>query len=203
MSVLGIALIFWTRTDKGLITMNEIDLSLAEDTIIGSELPRLLYADEDKAVFDCAGIYVYDFSSKKISHALDTLSFGEMYFSKGKDRDIRSGQFVLQNGDEIIISYNDYGNLNTDDLPKHYSYALSHQVLKEINIEEYEDQRFECQYLEYEDDLYAISTGMVANINDDEFVYLKHSEYKVSSIKIVYVNGMTETVYDVFYYGVK
>lgn len=199
--ILGITFLLMRSTRKGSVVINDINLNMVEDVIIGSELPKVLYADQNKIIFYNAGIYVYEFKNKEITHALDIISFIETQITNSEDFDIRSGQFVSEDGSHILIEYSDYSNVEKNDLPLYYSYSVDSKEIKEVSEEEFIDKKksvFECEYLEYEQELYSKSTGMIARINNEEYVYLKINGYNLSELQIVYVNGTQETVYNAF-----
>lgn len=50
----------------------------------------------------------------------------------------------------------------------------------------------------YEDELYQKSSGVIADIGEDEYVYLSFKDWKVSTIEAVYVKRAVETRYSVF-----
>ena len=53
-------------------------------------------------------------------------------------------------------------------------------------------------FLDYNDKLYEKSSGSIVNLSNNEYIYLTFSDWKVSTIKIVYNKNDKEIVYDVF-----
>lgn len=172
------------------VAINRVDLKKVDALMIGSETPKLLYADKDKVIFNCSGVYVYDIKSKMVSKSFDTLSLlSEMY--------TKLNCFVSQDGKQIIFGV----TKESEGVVARYGYSFEKDHVKEITRKEYEDYRekmFKCTYLDYNAELYQKSSGIIANISDTEYVYLTFQDWKVSTIKIVYVKDGKETYYSVF-----
>jgi hypothetical protein len=180
------------KTNKNEAIISEVDLKTVDDLIIGSDPPKLLYADKDKVIFNCRGVYVYDIKNKVITQSFDISSFMSGKYSK-----LLSECFSLQGGKQLVFGFFKVAG----SLVAAYSYSFENNLIKELTEKEYKDcleKRFECMYLNYNDELYQKSSGMVANISDNEYVYLTFQDWKVSTINIVYVNDDTETHYRVF-----
>ena len=169
--------------------IDEIDLNTINDLLIGSEPPKILHADKENVIFNSSGIFVYNMKDKALIH-----SFNISSFMAGVYLDC----FVLQDGEELIFtSIEDTGN----SAMAYYSYSFVNDTVKELTGKQYTDyleKRFICESLDYQDELYQKSSGKIANISDDEYVYLTFEDWKVSTIKIVYVNKGKETYFNVF-----
>lgn len=105
---------------------------------------------------------------------------------------------MLNDGNEMIITF---PNLDKGIFEAIYTYDVSNKTIEEISENEYDlkkDQIFQCEYLKYDDALYGKSTGMIANIDNQSYVYLRHTDFRVDSIQIVVKTGNSEVSYDVF-----
>jgi|GEM_PF-6588946 len=171
------------------VAISEVDLETVEDLMIGAEPPKLLYADRERVIFDCRGVYVYDISSKKLAKAFDTSSLV-------KDKRQKPGSFVTGDGKYIIFGASGEGSSSW------YAYSFKKDIVKALTEEEYKsysERRFICTRLKtYADELYQKSSGIIANISGDEYIYLTFRDWKVSTIEVVYVKGAAETRYSVF-----
>lgn len=74
--------------DNELI-ITQVEYDNLQNQIIGSEMPRIIYADNEKVVFDSGGIYIYDLINQKISSSLDIWSFKERYLTEVTYDDVR------------------------------------------------------------------------------------------------------------------
>lgn len=171
------------------VAISQVDLKSVEGLMIGSEPPRLLYADREMTVFDCRGIYVYDRNTKKLAQSFDTSSLVQ-----GKQQKLSS--FVTEDGNYIIFGVSGEGSSSW------YIYSFKDDIVKTLPQEEYEsyhEKMFICTRLTaYEDELYQKSSGVIADIGEDEYVYLSFKDWKVSTIEAVYVKRTVETRYSVF-----
>ncbi len=171
------------------VAISQVDLKAVEGLMIGSEPPRLLYADRGMTVFDCRGIYVYDRNSKKLAQSIDTSSLVQ-----GKQQKLSS--FVTEDGKYMIFGVSGEGSSSW------YVYSFKDDTVKTLTQEEYEsyhEKMFICTRLTaYEDELYQKSSGVIAHIGEDEYVYLSFKDWKVSTIEVVYVKRAVETRYSVF-----
>lgn len=66
---IGIIVIY--SFNKSKIEMNELEYSGIQNQIIGSELPRIIFADEENVIFDSGGIFIYNMVNQKITKSLD------------------------------------------------------------------------------------------------------------------------------------
>lgn len=171
------------------VAIGQVDLKSVEGLMIGAEPPQLLYADRGMTVFDCRGIYVYDRNRKKLAKSFDTSSLVQ-----GKQQKLSS--FVTEDGNYIVFGVSGEGSSSW------YIYSFKDDIVKTLTQEEYEsyhEKMFICTRLTaYEDELYQKSSGVIADIGEDEYVYLSFKDWKVSTIEAVYVKRTVETRYSVF-----
>jgi len=190
-----IAIIIYNKSKKSNINeiiISEVDLKNIDELMIGSEPPKLLYADKEKVIFDCSGVYVYDMKNQALTKSFDISStMSKMYGKRIWNC------FVSQDGKQIFFN----SSKDTTNLSARYCYSFENDLVKEIAEKEYTDNRknaFECTYLDYKDELYEKASGSIVNISDNEYVYLTFQDWKVSTIEIVYVYDGKETYYSVF-----
>ncbi len=166
--------------------INPIDLKNINELFIGAEPPRLIYADKDKVIFQSSGVYVYDLNNQGLDKSFDIDSKLD-----------RVGCFVTKDGQEIIFAgINKFNKQET-----RYSFSFSKKIVREIDESEYKEytkNRFECTLLDYKDKLYEKSSGSIVNLSNNEYIYLTFSDWKVSTIRIVYIKNDKEIVYGVF-----
>lgn len=171
------------------LTIHPVSINYIENQIIGAELPRLLFANENKVIFENgANIFHYDLIQQKMTLSLDIIDFTEEYFSDEQLKYIRPWAFITKSGNEIILTF--------EPSRKYYTYNISNKVIKEISRKDYEAKRPNV-YI-YDNELYSKSTGRICRINDKRFVYLTHDNYKVNSIKIILVDDDIKIVYNAF-----
>ncbi len=178
------------KANKNEVVISQVDLKTVDDLRIGSEPPKLIYADKEKVIFNCGGVFVYDMKNKIVTKSFDLSSLlTEKY--------MKFGCFVSQDGKQISFGV----TKEPEGLVARYSYSFKNDLVKELTEKEYRDNRekmFNCTNLDYNDKLYQKSTGMIVNISDNEYVYLTFQEWVVSTIKIVHVKDGKETYYSVF-----
>lgn len=175
------------------VTMNEVNLEDLDELIIGSEPPKLLYADKDKVIFDCNGVFVYDMKAKMISQSFDVLSI-----DSDKNEKRKWNSFVSQDGKLIIFMI---GKSANNDLVDRYCYSIENDKVTEIDEKEYlkyQNSAFEWKEIDYNDDLYEKTSGRIVPISDNEYVYLTFHDWLVSTIQVVYVKDNKETYYSIF-----
>lgn len=173
------------------IIIKEVNLKKIDDLMIGAEPPKLLYADKERVIFECGGVYVYDTKNKVILKSFDTSSI-----TGGKHHN-KVSCFVTQDGNQIVFGV----VKETEGLVLRYACSLEGDSVKELTDEEYKDCRtkaFKCTNIDYNDKLYQKSYGRIAYISKKEYVYLTFKDWKVSTITAVYVNDNTETSYSIF-----
>ena len=177
------------KANENEIVINQVDLKTVDDLRIGSEPPKLIYADKEKVILNCCGVYVYDMKSKIVTKSFDLSSLlTEKY--------MKFGCFVSQDGKQIIFGV----TKEPEGLVARYGYSFENDLVKELTEKEYRDYRekmFNCTDLDYNDKLYQKSTGRIINISDNEYVYLTFQDW-VSTIKIVHVKDGKETYYSLF-----
>ena len=187
-----------SNNHKEDIVIAEIDYTNPETSIIGSEFPRILYADNRKVIFDSRSIYIYDLIDEDIDTSLDLISFQNEVFGEKEKHNIRSWTFSTVDGNELIIVFTD---IDDGSLKAVYSYDLFTNSVKEMSTMAYEEKRenmFLCEELKFDDELYnTASSGTVARVDENSFIYLKLSG-DLSSIQVVYRTGDSESVYPVF-----
>ena len=171
------------------VSISEVDMKTVDALIIGAEPPQLLYADEEKVIFDCQGVYVYDMKNKTIAKSFDTISLGP-------DKHTKLNAFVTQDGKHIVFGF------SKGIAGVWYDYSFKDDFVKKLNEDEYKsfkEKTFICTRLkDYDDELYQKSSGMIVNISDNEYIYLTFKDWKVSTIKVVYVKDGKETEFSVF-----
>jgi hypothetical protein len=171
------------------VAISEIDMKTVDDLMIGSDPPKLLYADKEKVIFDCLGVYVYDMKNKVLAKSFDTSSLVP-------DKHTKLSSFVTKDGKYIIFGF------SKGISGVWYGYSFKDDLVKELTEDEYKSYRekmFICTRLkDYEDELYQKSSGTIVKISDNEYVYLTFKNWKLSTIQVVYVNGVDETRYSVF-----
>ncbi|GKX31332.1 hypothetical protein SH1V18_38120 [Vallitalea longa] len=196
--ILFISIVFILNNQHNKLTINQIDSNDLKNQMIGSELPRLLFSDENKVIFESGGIYIYDLIDKNVTLSLDIISFKNKYFSDKTFKDIKPWAYATKDGNEILLTFINYAS---EPFEKYYSFNVPDKVIKEISVEAFEAKKaniFLCEYLDDNNEFYSKSTSMISRIDDKRFVYLTYDNYKVNSIKIVLVNNNKPTIYNVF-----
>ncbi len=186
-SILCACILLYITRDNQIIVMDSVNLD--ESILIGSQMPELLYADEEKVIFHSCGIFTYDIENQVITTSLDVWSFGQNLIPDSEEKFIYPWQFVTKTGDEIIIVYYDepYSQgmfLNA------YSFSTKNMILKEISQDIYNEKRkeiYECISLDYNDERYHNSTGKIASINETDYIYLSLILGEPEHINIVHV----------------
>lgn len=181
------------KSNPNVVFMDEVNLENIKELIIGSEPPKLLYADTEKIIFNCNGVYVYDMKDKILTRSFDPLSIDSSLHGKEK-----WNSFVSQDGQYIIFHI---GMGNSNGSVGSFSYSFEDDLITKISENDYMDYRnnmFECSYLEYKDDLYEKASGRIVYLSDKEYVYLTFYDWKVSTIQVVYVKDSVETKLNVF-----
>lgn len=193
--ILSLVIIIFTQyiSTNDKVTMKEVNLEDLNELIIGSEPPKLLYADKDKVIFDCYGVFVYDMKAKMISQSFDVLSI-----DSDKNEKRKWNSFVSQDGKHIIFRI---GKSANNDFVDWYCYSFEDDLVTEIDEKEYLNYRnsaFEWTDLDYNVELYEKSSGRIVPISDSEYVYLTFQDWLVSTIQVVYVKDNKETYYRIF-----
>ncbi|MCT4544575.1 MAG: hypothetical protein N4A63_13610 [Vallitalea sp.] len=198
--ILTVLIVWIINIQQSKLTINQVNRDYIENQIIGSELPRIRFANKNKVIFENGGnIFLYDLIEQKMTLSLDIISFQDQYFSDEKSKDIRPWTYVTKNANEIIVTFNNYDFEPFDE--KFYSFNISDKVITEISTKDFEAKKtniFTCEYLKPDNKLYNKSTGKISRIDDKRFVYLAHDNYKVNSIKIILVDDNKKTTYNVF-----
>ncbi len=171
------------------VSISEVNMKAVDDLIIGDEPPKLLYADKEKVIFDCQGVYVYDMQNKILAKSFDTASLVP-------DKHTRLNAFVTKDGKHIVFGF------SKGISGVWYGYSFKDDYVEKITEEEYksfkEKMFVSTRLQDYDNELYQKSSGIIVNISDNEYVYLTFKDWKVSTIKIVYVKDGKETEYSVF-----
>ena len=176
------------KEEKEII--ESVNLETIDERIIGSEPPKLLYADSKKVIFDCCGVYVYDIENQKLMKSFDVQ--GVVSNKHG-----RWSCFVSEDGKQILFHIEN----EKESSYLYYCYYFDSDQLKKISKKEYTNYRqnaFECTYLDYNDELYQQSSGTIVKISPNEYVYLTFEDWLLSTIKIVDVMDGRKTYYKVF-----
>lgn len=182
-----------SKANKNEVVISEVDLKTVDNLMIGDVPPNIIFADKDRVIFDCSGVYVYDLKSKALTKTFDiSSSISKKYMKRIWNC------FATQDGEKIIFSFPEEPNGSV----ARYSYSFQDDLIKEITAEEYNAYKikaFKCTRLEdSNDELYQKSSGTIAKITDNEYVYLTFKDWKVSTIEVVYVKDGKETLYRVF-----
>jgi hypothetical protein len=173
--------------------MKEVNLEYLDELTIGSEPPKLLYADEDKVIFDCNGVFVYDMKAKDLSQSFDVL-----FDDSNKNVKRKWNSFVSKDGKYIIFMIGISANEDSID---RYCYSFEEDVVIEIDEKKYLNYRnnaFAWTDLDYKDELYEKSSGRIVYISDNEYVYLTFEDWLVSTIQFVCVKDNMESYYSIF-----
>ncbi|WP_150271167.1 hypothetical protein [Paenibacillus tepidiphilus] len=194
-SVIAVVIILITSqsaANPNEIVIPEVDLEQIEDLIIGSEPPKLIYADKTQVMFETTGgVYVYDMEDKSVVRSFDTASFASERYPH-----VLQSSFATQDGKQLIFNFRD-----GPDLVAAYRYSFEDNSINKLTKNEsrdYLNKRFECKYPDPQDELYHKASGTIATISSREYVYLTFQDWKVSTINVVYVQDDQETVYNVF-----
>lgn len=175
-----------------------VDLSDISHMNIGSEMPRLLYADDNIAVIQGTfGVIVYNIKNSLIT---DRISYEHM---KSYDISMMLAS-VSQDGTTIYIG-NDDMSFSNEILYTH-QYDISSRSIKETKVQPsdvfipntIETPGYNKQYDKYFDLQYLISDRIVELNNS--FIYLRSLDWTVKNLQIVicqYNDGESK-VFDVF-----
>ncbi len=192
--LLGVGLLTNPITSSNVLVAKEVDLTKFENSIIGSEMPRILYADRDKVIFEASGVYVYDLKKEELvcSYAFD--SFDDQLLKNNK-----VFVFALSDGKQIIWGFED----EVGNVVKAYSCITGEKNLIEISKEQmitYQKNSFLCYYPNENDERYKQSFGAITMLSpvQGEVIYLTFSSVEVASIKIVYESSLEHKEYQVF-----
>lgn len=185
----------------------ELDFSDINDMNIGAEMPKVLYADQNKAIFfGCFGIIVYDFENRTITDRVYK-EFEEIFKEKTYyDCDASA------DGRYIYVSYLDFSFEEKYDGYYHVydtetgRFKNKHLAYDEAEI--FEDtyvSLFDCdkseKYFPYLDDV-ILGHGMSETIAETEygFVALRSDTWNAKDLQIAVCNYETEKVeiFDLF-----
>lgn len=175
-----------------------VDLSDISHMNIGSEMPRLLYADDNIAVIQGTfGVIVYNMKKSLIT---DRISYEHL-----KSYDISMMRAtVTQDGTTIYIG-NDDMSFSNDNLYTH-QYDISSRTIKEMKKKPsnmfipktIETPGYNKQYDKYFD-LQYLTSDRIVELNNS-FIYLRSLDWNVKNLQMVicqYNNGESK-VFDVF-----
>lgn len=186
---------------------NKLDFSDIEDMNIGAEMPKVLYADDNKAIFwGCFGIIVYDLENRQITDRVSE-EFEEIFKKKTYfDCDASA------DGRYVYISYIDF-SFEEDYDGYYHIYDTKTQRFKDkrlsyddVNI--FEDTYvsiFSCdeneKYYSYLDDI-ILGHGMSETIAETEygFVALRSDTWNAKDLQVAICDYTTEKVeiFDLF-----
>ncbi|MBR6657676.1 MAG: hypothetical protein IKL18_05860 [Oscillospiraceae bacterium] len=186
---------------------NELDFSDIKNMNIGAEMPKVIYADEKKAIFfGCFGIIVYDLENRLITDRISE-EFGEIaengiYYECDASAD---GRF-------IYVSYLDFSFEENYDGYYHVydtkNGRFKNQHLNYDDVEIFEDKYvslFSCdeneKYYPYLDDV-VLGHGMSETIAETEcgFVALRSDTWNAKDLQVAVCYYETEKVeiFDLF-----
>ncbi|MBQ2862210.1 MAG: hypothetical protein IJE83_05410 [Oscillospiraceae bacterium] len=185
----------------------ELDFSDINDMNIGAEMPKVLYADQNKAIFfGCFGIIVYDLENRTITDRVYK-EFEEIFKEKTYyDCDASA------DGRYIYVSYLDFSFEGKYDGYYHvYDTETGRFKNKHLDYDEaeiFEDtyvSLFDCdeseKYFPYLDDV-ILGHGMSETIAETEygFVALRSDTWNAKDLQIAVCNYETEKVeiFDLF-----
>lgn len=173
-------------------TVKEMDNNAIKEKMIGSEPPRLLYADHSKVIFESVDIYVYDMVNKKLSKSFDVSTLlSEKY------KECKYQSRVSSDGKELFIIFKEMSGA----FKAAFNYSFQSNKWKEMNESECkrkEENSFECTLIDASNKLSQVTSGYVVYLSEAEYFYLTFKDWKVSEINIVYVNNDKKDVYKVF-----
>lgn len=182
-----------TSVNPKEVVIPEVDLNKIDDMVIGSEPPKLIYADKVKVLFETTGgVYVYVLNDKSLIRSFDISSFASERYAN-----VYESSFVTQDGKQLIFHF----SKESGEFVAAYRYSLEDKAINELTEKEsidYREERFETKYPDPSDELYQKSSGIIATISGREYVYLTFQDWKVNTINVVYVQDDKETVYSVF-----
>lgn len=167
--------------------MQEVDVKSLDQQIIGSESPKIIYADQEDIIIFCNNVYIYNMPSQSLSKSFDMESF-----RADNDLPMRTNSFATLEGDKIIFSFSDGPGVSI-----YYTYTLNDDTWSEIDEEEYFEylnNPFYNNTSEYIDK----SLATVTHISENEYVYLLAEDMIIGNIEIVHVKDSEETSYKVF-----
>lgn len=186
---------------------NKLDFSDIEDMNIGAEMPKVLYADDNKAIFwGCFGIIVYDLENRQITDRVSE-EFEEIFKKK-----IYFDCDASADGRYVYISYIDF-SFEEDYDGYYHIYDTKTQRFKDkrlsyddVNI--FEDTYvciFSCdeneKYYSYLDDV-ILGHGMSETIAETEygFVALRSDTWNAKDLQVAICDYTTEKVeiFDLF-----
>lgn len=178
-----------------------------EDMNIGAEMPKVLYADDNKAIFrGCFGIIVYDLENRQITDRVSE-EFEEIFKKK-----INFDCDASADGRYVYISYIDF-SFEEDYDGYYHIYDTKTQRFKDKrlsydNVNIFEDTYvsiFSCdeneKYYSYLDDI-ILGHGMSETIAETEygFVALRSDTWNAKDLQVAICDYTTEKVeiFDLF-----
>lgn len=185
LALLMTVFIFIRNQNDEVLMMNEVNLDHIDKEIIGSEPPKIIYADSENIIIDCRGVYIYNITNQTLTKTFDVLSFLEK-----SHPDTFYSCFAVKDGTKIIFCYSNLGESTT-----YYCYSLDSDTFSKIEDDE---------YTIYRENVFSNSTNLKINnvyatyISDTEYVYLLSPDLIVGNIIAVYVKDSEETHYPIF-----
>lgn len=173
-----------------------VDTSDIEQMNIGSEMPRLLYADNNITVMQGTfGVVVYNMQDSIVTNRISY----EQIKSYGITMMLAS---VSQDGTTIFIG-NDDMSMSSNEFIYTHQYDISTRVIKKTTQQPsnlYRPETIEAPgYHEQYDDLQYGTSHTIVEL-DDSFIYLRSSYWEMKYLQIVncpYEDGESK-VFDVF-----
>ncbi|QEH67190.1 M56 family metallopeptidase [Cellulosilyticum sp. WCF-2] len=192
--LLSVGLLTNPITFSTALVAKEVDLTKFESSIIGSEMPRILYADRNKVIFEASGVYVYDLKKEELVCSYAFESFDTQLLKNNK-----VFVFSLADGKQIIWGFEDTAGNDV----KAYSCITGEKNLMEVSKElmaTYQKNSFSCYYPNENDERYNQSFGAITMLpgTQDEVIYLTFTSVEVATIKIVYESSLEHKEYQVF-----
>ena len=185
----------------------KLDFSDINEMNIGAEMPKVIYADKNKAIFwGCFGIIVYDLENRQItdrvSKEFEEILKEKIYFDCDASSD----------GRYVYISYTDF-NFDKDYNGYYHIYdtetsRFQNKRLSYDEVEIFEDiyvSLFDCdedeKYFSYLDEV-ILGHGMSETIAETEygFVALRSDTWNAKDLQVAICNYETEKVeiFDLF-----
>jgi len=183
---------------KEAFIFDSVDYTDTTNMLIGSELPRILFANKDQVIVENRHIYIYDLKKREMVQSIDMVAFTDRILGPDfKDR-CRSWVISDKEGERLIFSFSQLEGDNH----KYFTYSLKTSQLEEVSQEVYlvlRDNRYSCQTFEpgditrYEDRL-----DYKAQIDDQAYLYLVLSRGDFSQARVVLEDGDQYQVYSLF-----
>lgn len=174
------------------VTLNKVDFDAVKSLDVGSEGPRIVYADENTVIFECVDLFVYDLKEKKISNSYNIRELCEKNYEQG----CVTQCYGLMDGKTVLLGvFNDPASLKTL-----YRITLEDSSCTKISTDLLQGSMknvYTCIEPDRGNPLLASVLGFVGQISEEEFVYLT-SDMTVGGIVINHIKKNKLTSYHVF-----